>query len=696
MVVGASGVVALQREDPATTYIADGALTYNAPVSPSTNSNQIQQAGQILSKEALLSDGLIEDVKKKVNVQAEQIREKVDVELPEKMPTGELKTSVIVVKYQDPDPQRAKKTLNTLMDEIVRQSRDNNTKPVRQTINTLEKQLKDVEKELQKAEQKLATYDKTAKPELIAAEKGSLLNAVTGNQTQQQQIQQTLLGVNTQIQSLEKKLGLSPSQAFIASTLSADPSIAELRKQINQIEAQLAVLKRGIRPKHPAMVQLRRQQEAYNDMLQRQVTQVVGAKLTAATPSDLSVLAQSSLDPMRQQLANSLVNLQIQQETLLKQQDDLKKSASELWRQYKKYASIPDIQLERSRLEQDVQRRKARYDQIQTKLNDSKLVEAVTDSSFSIAKQAQVTEKESFRMSEPIILGMGALLGLLVGGGLIFLLRSFESKFQTWEDIRESLLEREVRLLGILPLLRGLEVNRQAIPVLISPDSPYIESYERCRSNLRSFGNNTLKVVLLSSTVSLEGKTISAYNLGVASARAGKKTLIVEANLRSPSQSQFLGVTPDSGAVDDPLHYYGNLSQCIQFVPEVENLFIVPSLGPTKQAAAILESNEMRLLLEFARSNFDLVILDTPALGFANDALLLEPYSDGIVLVTRPRYTKKKLLSEAITQLTELDLRLLGVIINGVDMPVSRTELAKYQEVHSSKTKSEEVAAGAR
>lgn len=115
-----------------------------------------------------------------------------------------------------------------------------------------------------------------------------------------------------------------------------------------------------------------------------------------------------------------------------------------------------------------------------------------------------------------------------------------------------------------------------------------------------------------------------------------------------------------------------------------------------QQTTAVLESNEIQLLLEFARSNFDLVILDTPALGFSNDALLLEPYSDGIVLVTRPQYTEKKLLAEAIAQLTDLELRLLGVIINGIDIPLPHTEVAQYQETHSSraKSKNEEVPAG--
>jgi Mrp family chromosome partitioning ATPase len=106
-------------------------------------------------------------------------------------------------------------------------------------------------------------------------------------------------------------------------------------------------------------------------------------------------------------------------------------------------------------------------------------------------------------------------------------------------------------------------------------------------------------------------------------------------------------------------------------VPEIENLYILPSPGAQSQAAAILESTEMRRVLEDVRGRFDLVILDTPALSRYNDALLLEPYADGMVLVTRPGYTEEGVLAEAIEQFMDSDdVRFLGAIINGADIPV--------------------------
>jgi Mrp family chromosome partitioning ATPase len=132
-----------------------------------------------------------------------------------------------------------------------------------------------------------------------------------------------------------------------------------------------------------------------------------------------------------------------------------------------------------------------------------------------------------------------------------------------------------------------------------------------------------------------------------------------------------LRIAPDEDATLEPLRYYGNLSECIRLVPEVENLYIIPSPGPVRQSAAILESSEIRRLMEDVRERYDLVILDTPALSLSNDPLLIQPYSDGIVLVSRVNHTQENMMAEAIDQLVEAELGLLGVIINGADITVS-------------------------
>ncbi|MGF1933120.1 MAG: polysaccharide biosynthesis tyrosine autokinase [Nostoc sp. ChiQUE02] len=696
LVVAGSTVVAMQPEPP-TSYIASAALTYSGPpVSFSATGSEIQQQGKELNEEVLLSNQIIAAVAEKVGVKPKKLGASVVLSVPKKNPrSGELESSILELKYVDTDAKRGIQVLAELMQAMIKLSSDINTGRLQAIIEKINDRTPQAKRELQVAEKKLEQYDRIERTAILAAENGSLLSAITASQNLQRQIQLTISGVDGQVRSLQNKLGLTVGQAYISSALSADPIIGNLRAQIYQSESQIAVLRKDLRPEHPTMVQLLRQKQAAEELLQQRASEVLGGDGTAAPlqGSVAGIRTQSSLDPARQQLANQMVSLQTQRETL---QQQLTQEIQQEARLRQEYSLIPNKQLERSRLEQEVALKKAIYDQMQVKLTDAKTAEAETTSSLSIARRPTVVPDIKPPKSVPITLAVGGFLGVVIGGGVIFLLGALEGTFKTREDIRQSLKQREVAVLGELPLMPVDDLDQEAVPVVLSQDSPYLEFYEKFRSNLRRIGGKNLKVVLITSTSSLEGKTASAYNLGVASARAGKRTLIVETDLRSPSRCTSLKVIPDPDATIEPLRYYGNLSECIRLVPDVENLYIIPSPGPIRQSAAILESSEMRRLMEDARERFDLVILDTSSLSISNDPLLIQPYSDGIVLVARPHYTEENMLGEAIDQLVEAELGLLGAIINGADIIVSVPEQVAQSSTFTSEVEeSAEVSAGA-
>ncbi|MEH2398285.1 GumC family protein [Nostoc sp.] len=696
LIVAGSTVVAMQPEPP-TSYIASAALTYSGPpVSFSATGTQIQQQGKELNEEVLLSNQIIAAVAEKVNVKPNKLGTSVVLSIPKKNPkTGELESSILQLKYVDTDAKRAIEVLAELMQAMIKLSSDINTGRLQAIIQKINDRTPQAKRELQIAEKKLEQYDRIERTAILAAENGSLLSAITASQNLQRQIQLTISGVDGQVRSIQSKLGLTVGQAYISSALSADPIIGNLRTQIYQSESQIALLRKDLRPEHPTMIQLLRQKQAAEELLQQRAAEVLGGDGTAAPlqGSVAGIRTQSSLDPARQQLANQMVALQTQGETL---QQQLAQEIQQEALLRREYSLIPNKQLERSRLEQEVGLKKAIYDQMQAKLTDAKTAEAETTSSLSIARRPTVVVDVKPPKSVPITLAVGGFLGVLVGGGVIFLLGALEGTFKTREDIRESLKQREVALLGELPLMPVDDLDKEAVPVVLSADSPYLEFYEKFRSNLRRIGGKTLKVVLITSTSSLEGKTASAYNLGIASARAGKRTLIIETDLRSPSRCTSLKVIPDPDASIEPLRYYANLSECIRLVPDVQNLYILPSPGPVRQSAAVLESSEMRRLIEDVRERFDLVILDTSSLSISNDPLLIQPYSDGIVLVARPHYTQENMLGEAIDQLVESELGLLGAIINGTDIIVSVPEqVVQSSRFASEVQESEEVSAGA-
>ncbi len=677
LVVAGSTILALQPEPPAK-FTANGALKYDLPpVSFSATGSEIQQRGLTLSKEFLIQDPVIEAVAKKVNIKSKKIANNLAVSVPELGADGQLSAGIITIKYQDNDSKRADQVVSALMQAMVQLSGDINTGRLQKIIDKIEERLPLVTTELQEAEKKLEQYDKIERPAILAAENGSLLNTITSSQNQQRQIKLTISGIDAQIRSLQQRLGLSAQQAYTSSALSADPIIANLRSQIYQVESQMEVLRKDLRPGHPTMVQLIRQKTAFERLLQERANEVVGGfGNTAPLPNVSGVRAQSNLDPARQQLANQLVALQTQRETLQRQLLDLVQEQAKLQRDY---ALIPNKQLERSRLVQQVGLKKAVYDQMQAKLADARTAEAETVSTLAITQLPVVKQEESTAQSIPVTLGIGGFLGLLIGGGVIFLLGSLEGTFKTKEDIRNALKQREVLLLAELPIMPVEHSKQDLVPVVLSPESPYMEILEKFRSNVRRVGGKKVKVVLVTSTSSSEGKTTSAYNLGIASARAGKRTIIIETDLRSQSLCESLNINLDPDAGLEPLRYYGS-SESIRLVPDVENLYIVPSPGPIRQSAAILESSELRRLMEDARERFDMVIVDTTPLGLSNDALLIHPYTDGMVMVARPNYTQESILGEALDELVESEMGLLGVVIDGADVAIAAEESDSYFE----------------
>jgi capsular exopolysaccharide synthesis family protein len=704
--VGVSGVVAVQPTK-APDYVAKGTLAYGKPsVIFSSTTTKIQQEGQEITKDQLLNPEVIQaaaqkliKAENKLNKQAVQINSKEfneevqkmtkklkdDVEI--KMPSKSNDPSALIqVLYKNADRQKAEKRVEALMKEMVIYSENSNTSSVRKTIAQINQRLPKVTQELREAEAKLESYEKREQTSILAVQSGTLPQAIIASEQQQRQLRVQLGAILAQIKSLQERLGLNGEQAYVAQALSADPIIAQLRVQLFSIESQLKILRSDLQDEHPKIVELLKQKQAFEQQLQQRQSEVLGGNGVAAPLRSADrIRVDSSLDPARQQLAQSLIALQTQRDVVQEQLKGVENTERQLRQEY---AKIPNKQLEQARLAQQVALKKALYDKMQAALVDAEAARAETTGSLTIAQFPKTDDVPSNKKGLPVMLAVGGFVGLLLGGGFIFLLGMLNGKFYSWEEVRAALVEKEVPILAVLPEVIVFDSYGEEMPLALEPNSPYLEFYERLRTNLRRIGEKPVKVVLLTSAAPLEGKSFSAYNLAIASARSGKRTLLIEADLRSGSNVESLKIAADPLAAVEPLHYYGNMSECVLLVPEVENLYVVPSPGTLRQASAVLESSEMRRLFEDVRNRFDFVVVDSPALSECNDALTLEPYTDGIILVARAGYTLASMLSEAADQLLESDdddshksgPRLLGAIINGADIAVKyRNDIDEFE-----------------
>lgn len=257
---------------------------------------------------------------------------------------------------------------------------------------------------------------------------------------------------------------------------------------------------------------------------------------------------------------------------------------------------------------------------------------------------------------------MNLIAGLLIGlalGLALAILRGL------WDDRIRS--EADVRLVTQVPMLGGISFDQDATkkPLLTQTlhQSPRAESFRQLRTNLQ-FANVTghARTVLLTSSLPGEGKSTTATNLAIALAEAGQSVCLVDADLRRPMVSEYLGLDRTAGlttalvgsaAVDDLLQPWGD-----------HNLFVLTSGAVPPNPSELLGSRDMEALIQHLESLFDTVIIDAPPLLPVTDAAVLSQYVGGVVLVVGCQSAKRRELEKAIRSLELVDANILGFVLN--------------------------------
>ncbi|WP_419874802.1 CpsD/CapB family tyrosine-protein kinase [Candidatus Pristimantibacillus sp. PTI5] len=200
----------------------------------------------------------------------------------------------------------------------------------------------------------------------------------------------------------------------------------------------------------------------------------------------------------------------------------------------------------------------------------------------------------------------------------------------------------------------------------LNPKSPISEGYRMLRTNIEfSTLNHKLQVIMVTSSKPSEGKSTTCANMAVAFAQANKKVLLIDADLRKPSQHHIFGKSNRTG-LTTALFNQMPLEDIIQFT-NTENLSIIQA-GPTPpNPSELLSSDQMADLLKTARERFDMVIIDTPPIMSVTDAQIVATRSDGVVLVVDSGNVKKDVVLKAKASLDHVKAKLLGVVLNKIN-----------------------------
>lgn len=400
-------------------------------------------------------------------------------------------------------------------------------------------------------------------------------------------------------------------------------------------------------------------------------------------------------------LANQLADLEIRKKQLLEKYTPNHPEVLSLDQRIEvvesKLGEIPAQEVALARISRELRMQEELYTTLNKQHEEAKLGVSSMVSFVSVVNRP-MPENAPISPNRPLNMLAGSVLGIFLAVVVVFLLENLDVSISTIEDIENFL---KLPVLGIIPHILSekhmdnwltqvfkkerytVDAFRSVLVVNRRYATGVIESYHTLRTNIMSNLNTKESVSLVfSSAGAAEGKTLTAVNFALASAHSGLKTLLVDADLRRPAINQIFGTRKDPGlsdvlagradwrdaALESADFIMGGLDydQLMRF-PGIENLKMLNCGTQPDNVIDILDSANWRELMDDFKSEFDLIIFDTPpVLLFADSLMIAKHASDGVVLVYKAGKIARGALRRAKEQIGGVNARMIGVVLNGV------------------------------
>ena len=268
-----------------------------------------------------------------------------------------------------------------------------------------------------------------------------------------------------------------------------------------------------------------------------------------------------------------------------------------------------------------------------------------------------------------ISLGIALFLGIMIPSLIVFGRKFFMDKIENEEDLQRIC---HLTKIGALP-----EHKRAAGNVLINEPTEYIaEAFRSLRSNINFFLNGEKhKIILLTSSIPLEGKSVSSLNLATAFALTGNRTLLIRLDLRKEAEADDGFNQQHLVGLSDYLIQQAKLEDIITQT-EVPNMHIIPAGNVPPNPAELLASERVKELLNQARQRFDYIIIDTPPFGLVSDAFILMKYTDLNIYIARLGKITKRTFLPNMEEIKSKKLDNFYLVVNGIKP--HRSAYAKY------------------
>lgn len=551
---------------------------------------------------------------------------------------------LIEVRFEAEDPQLAALVVNTHLQDFIEQNFRSKYDATTQASTWLSAELEELRLKVEKSEDDRIAYERK--------------NQIWQIDEKQDITTQKLADLSKTVTDAQTALAEQEALYRMASSGNVDslpaardnPVIQDLVKRKSQLEEDYAEALDQYGPNYPKVQRIASQRKELDDDLAKQRALLVETiKTEYDTARSHVAILQESLDRQKAEandLAEKLVNYHI--------------------------------------LQHDAEANKQLYDGLLQKLKEAGISAGLRSSNIRIVDPALAPTSPS-RPQKSRNIALAFLVGLVGGIGLAVFREYLDNTVKSPDDI-ETLTG--LPSLAVVPSLPGLNghhsrlsrLAREAVPQAgsspkvellsyVQPKSQISEAFRALRTSLLlSQAEHPPQVILVTSALPREGKTTAAVNLGVTLAQLGDRTLLMDSDLRKPGIRRALNLTIGKEAgLSSYLAGVSTLDEVTVPHPTISNLAALTT-GPVPPSPAdLLSSHKMREAIAELRRRFKFVVIDSPPVMAATDAVILSALTDGVLLVVRSGETPKEAFTRTRDLLAAVKCRLLGVVLNAVD-----------------------------
>lgn len=607
--------------------------------------------------------------------------------------------SAIKISVVSPDPQAAADLANAYAEEYVDQTKISSRSYLTAQRELLEEQKERLEGELEAAEGTLESAVRNGGAAAIQGQASAIVSRLANLESERDIAQIELQTQRNQLASLNSELNnISPQ---LTSRMTSDN-----RQEIARIEAQIEALRarrlpmaqyEEARDRDPSMRpevaaidrQIERLDRQRIQLATEETEQIMSAGGRAAPEEAMAFVAE-----LRGRASETRVSLSGLQGRINTLNQRIAEARAQLGR-------VPGTSTAVARGERDRQQAAQTYQYVVSQLQEIRVAEEAEPGYARILKAADVPGG-AFGPGPARNLALALLGGLGLGLALAFGLDRIDNRVHKPEDVSELGLSVLEAIPDLAPLIRDELGGVEAIDVdgrpvaaelvaLHAPLSPASETYRHLRTGVQfSRPDVVVRSVLFTSAGAGEGKSTTAANLAITLAQAGRKTILIDADIRRPRQQDLFGMPGDYGLAQLLDLAEGDISVLREaldtsFRRGVDNLYVVPTgavAAETRTVATpgqperlripnpseLLGSPQMRAFLNAVKEIADVVIIDTPPVLAATDAVLLSTQADATVLVTRAGHTKAGDVDQALAHLDDVGAHVVGGVLNGFSL----------------------------